>query len=80
MIWQTTTRRAAICPPTCTNYPNSLSYPDLDVEDEDFERLGQDFAETGMETSGPIGAGTGRLMRSRDVVDFAVSWMNENRR
>lgn len=57
-----------------------VSYPDLDVEDEDFDRLGQDFAETGMETSGPIGAGTGRLMRSRDVVDFAVSWMNENRR
>lgn len=57
-----------------------VSYPDLEVEHEDFERLGEDFAETGMETSGPIGAGIGRSMRSRDVVDFAVSWMNENRR
>jgi aminoglycoside 3-N-acetyltransferase len=56
------------------------SYPDLEVEHEDFERLGDDFSVTGMETSGPIGAGTGRLMRSRHVVNFAVSWMNEHRR
>lgn len=56
-----------------------ISYPDLEGEDEDFERLGEDFAGTGLEGSGAIGAGTGRLMRSRDVVDFAVSWMNQNR-
>jgi len=54
-------------------------YPDLEGDDSDFERLGRDFAATGGELSRPVGAGTGRLMRIRDVVDFATEWMNTNR-
>jgi aminoglycoside 3-N-acetyltransferase len=57
-----------------------ISYPDLEDDDSDFERLGQDFAETGREAHGPVGAGSGRLMGVRDVVDYATEWMAANRR
>ena len=36
-------------------------------------------AETGAERRGPIGAGEARLMKARDLVDFAVDWMAEHR-
>jgi aminoglycoside 3-N-acetyltransferase len=55
------------------------SYLDLDDDDSDFERLGEDFARSGAESVGPVGAGIGRLMSSRQVVDFAVGWMRRNR-
>ncbi|CAN5767456.1 AAC(3) family N-acetyltransferase [soil metagenome] len=55
------------------------SYPDLEGDDGDFERIGQGFAGTGREAQGPVGAGTGRLMSCRDVVDHAVRWMEANR-
>ena len=45
----------------------------------DFDRIGEEFARTGLEISGPVGAGTGRLMRARDLVDFATDWMQRNR-
>jgi aminoglycoside 3-N-acetyltransferase len=56
-----------------------VTYPNLVDDDGDFERLGDDFARTGAERTGPVGAGTARLMRARDIVDFATSWMRTNR-
>lgn len=56
-----------------------VSYPDLDVDEGDFDQLGGDFARSGLERSGPVGAGTARLMRSRDLVDFAGGWFSANR-
>lgn len=56
-----------------------VTYECLDDDPSDFEAIGEAFAATGAESSGPVGAGTGRLMRSRDLVDFATSWMNEHR-
>lgn len=56
-----------------------VTAPNLDDDPSDFARIGEAFAATGHERVGPIGAGTGRLMRSRDVVDFAVDWMNAHR-
>lgn len=56
-----------------------VSYPDLDEDESDFELIGDAFAAAGFETHGPVGAGEARLMRSRDLVDFAVDWMNEHR-
>lgn len=57
-----------------------VSYPALDDDDSDFERLGEAFAATGAERSGPVGTGVARLMSARAVVDFAVDWMRTNRR
>ena len=56
-----------------------LEYEGLDYDDDDFEKIGDAFAETGRETRGPVGQATARLMSQRDVVDFAAAWMTENR-
>jgi aminoglycoside 3-N-acetyltransferase len=56
-----------------------VSYPIL-VDDTDvFAAIGDAFALTGQQRSGRVGAGEARLMRSRDVVDFAVGWMRAHR-
>lgn len=52
------------------------SYPD---DESDFEALGDAFAETRLERRGPVGAGTGRLMRSRDIIDFGAGWLKTHR-
>lgn len=56
-----------------------VSHPDLEADDRDFERLGREFSASGGETTGAVGAGTGRLMRQRRVVDYAVTWMEQHR-
>jgi aminoglycoside 3-N-acetyltransferase len=50
------------------------------TDDDDFAALGEAFAETGQEVRGRVGAAVARLMRARDVVDFAVPWLESHRR
>jgi aminoglycoside 3-N-acetyltransferase len=57
-----------------------LTYDCLDDDEADFGTIGEAFADTGLERAGPIGQGTGRLVRAREVVDFATEWMNLHRR
>ena len=53
---------------------------DLDLACDDFEELGISFAKaTGGVRSGQVGAGTGFLMRQRELVDFAVAWLAAHR-
>ena len=56
-----------------------VSYEDIDHDDEDFPALGAAFEATGAAQIGPAGAGTARLMSMRQLVDFAVAWMDEHR-
>jgi aminoglycoside 3-N-acetyltransferase len=56
-----------------------VSYEDLETDDRDFERLGRDFAASGGEADGAVGAGTGRLMRQRQIVDYAITWIDQHR-
>lgn len=56
-----------------------VEYTELDFDDSDFEKLGLEFAATGLEQSGRVGVGTARLMRQRLLVDFAVEWFVRNR-
>lgn len=51
----------------------------IDVSATDFARLGEAFAATGLETQGRVGAAQARLMRARDVVDFAIPWLEAER-
>lgn len=44
-------------------------------EDSDFDRIGIDFAATGLQRSGSVGSGTAHLMRAREIVDFATDWL-----
>lgn len=55
------------------------AYTSLETDEDDFESLGEAFAASGAETIGSVGAGTGRLMSVRAVVDFGVQWMRMNR-
>jgi aminoglycoside 3-N-acetyltransferase len=54
-------------------------YRDIDLDADDFEDLGAAFEETGGVVIGAVGNATARLMRQRDLVDFAVGWMQEHR-
>lgn len=54
-------------------------WEELNLDESDFAALGEDFASAGIESAGPVGAGTGRLMRQRAVVDFAVHWLSGHR-
>jgi aminoglycoside 3-N-acetyltransferase len=55
-------------------------YEEDEIDSSDFEGIGAAFAATGQERQGNAGGGTARLMSQRAVVDFAVEWMNANRR
>lgn len=58
-----------------------VRYQELDYDDDDFPQIGVDFAaETGQERVGPVGCGTGRLFSQRALVDYAVKWLERNRR
>jgi aminoglycoside 3-N-acetyltransferase len=56
-----------------------VTYPDRAGNADDFATLGAAFALTGKERTARVGAGIGRLMRQRDVVDFGVRWLEANR-
>ena len=57
-----------------------VAIQDVDLSSADFDDIGASLAEaTGGIRSGRIGAGIGLLMRQRELVDFAVGWMEANR-
>ena len=58
-----------------------LEIDDLDFDDSDFARLGEDFErDTGAVFVGKVGVASARLMRQRALVDYAASWMERFRR
>lgn len=54
-----------------------VSHHEID-EDNDFEAIGEAFAATGAQRSGPVGAGIAHLMQARAVVDFATGWLRHH--
>lgn len=57
-----------------------LEFPDIDTNDDDFPAIGEAFAATGLQRRGKVGAAESLLMPQRDLVDFAVGWMEQNRK
>ncbi len=55
------------------------AYETLAVDGEDFEAIGRDFESAGLAKSVPLGMGTAKWMSQRDLVDFAVDWIQRNR-
>lgn len=56
-----------------------VDHVSLVTREDDFVQVGEAFAATGGERSGPVAGATGRLMRSRDLIDFAADWMRAHR-
>ena len=56
-----------------------VRYRDIDLDTDDFEELGAAFEERGGVVIGDVGKATARLMKQRELVDFAVQWMQEHR-
>ncbi|MEU4362563.1 AAC(3) family N-acetyltransferase [Promicromonospora sp. NPDC023987] len=57
-----------------------VTWTDLVTGEEDFDRLGAAFEESGAVTVGQVGSAAARLMDQQSLVDFAVGWMSRNRR
>ena len=77
--WHGKSNRAHGAPMLVDGQRQWVVWDDLDGDDEDFGSIGEAFAAAGGERAGPIGAGTGRLCRHREIVDFAVAWMTAHR-
>jgi aminoglycoside 3-N-acetyltransferase len=56
-----------------------LSWEDVMPEAGDFETLGASFDATGRTTAGRVGEADARLMRQRELLEFAVGWLQANR-
>jgi aminoglycoside 3-N-acetyltransferase len=55
------------------------TWQDLDVDDEDFDRIGEALVASGAVSSGPVGVATGHLFGLAEGVAFAARWMSANR-
>jgi aminoglycoside 3-N-acetyltransferase len=57
-----------------------VTYSELDLDDSDFETIGDSFARaTGQVRRGRIAHADAQLVPQRDLVDFAVEWMGAHR-
>ncbi len=55
-------------------------FSDINFDDSDFGKVGADFSdETGLIVSGKVGLAKGQLMPQKQLVDYAVRWMEKNR-
>lgn len=57
-----------------------VAYETLYVDGKDFGEIGEAFERQGRGKEEPLGCGRLRLMRQRELVDFAVEWIGEHRR
>ena len=58
------------------------TFDDVDLDSSDFDRIGEDFLQSDAGNAvrhGKVGLASCQLMPQRDVVDFAVDWLEENR-
>lgn len=57
-----------------------VTFPDIDLNADDFARLGRDFtAESGLVWQGRVAYAAAALMPQRALVDYAVHWLARNR-
>jgi aminoglycoside 3-N-acetyltransferase len=56
-----------------------IQYSDINFNGNDFNSIGMAFEATGKCRKGKIGSAQSILFRQRDLVDFAVHWIEHNR-
>ncbi len=58
-----------------------LVFQDVELDSSDFARIGEQFGSaTGLVKKGKVGGATALLMSQRQLVDFAVRWLEQHRR
>jgi aminoglycoside 3-N-acetyltransferase len=58
-----------------------VEFQDIELDETDFEEIGECFArETGLVCQGRVACATALLMSQRPLVDYAVQWIERNRR
>jgi aminoglycoside 3-N-acetyltransferase len=58
-----------------------MPFDDIDWDDSDFVELGADFArDTGLQRGGKIAQADALLMPQRELIDYAIKWMEQHRR
>ncbi len=57
-----------------------VEFEDVDIDSGDFELLGADFEAAGLAQIGRVAQGDARLMPQRALVDYAMRWIEKNRR
>ncbi len=58
-----------------------VRYKDYSTDDSDFNKIGAAFSEeTGLVRPGRLGYGSAMLLPQRQLVDFAVDWIEKNRK
>ncbi|MGM9935269.1 aminoglycoside N(3)-acetyltransferase [uncultured Clostridium sp.] len=57
-----------------------VTYNTLAVDGEDFEDIGRDFEKDHKVNKALIGNGEIRFMKQREIVDYAVEWIEKNRK
>ena len=79
--WASKRNTTFASPVTIDGQRRWLEVDDLDFDDSDFARLGDDFEhDTEVVLIGKVGAADARLMRQRALVDYAVGWIGRFRR
>ncbi|MFX1378526.1 MAG: aminoglycoside N(3)-acetyltransferase [Promethearchaeota archaeon] len=56
-----------------------VSWEELDLDTDDFERLGSDFESKINYTPGKVGLAETRLLSQREMINFAIEWFEKNR-
>jgi len=55
------------------------TFEDIDLDEDDFPRIGEAYEKAHPVTSGKVGSADCKLFYQKTAVDFAVEWMKENR-
>ena len=56
-----------------------VTFPDFDIDTDDFVAVGAAAGAAGLERTGAVGYGTARLLGQPALVDFATDWFRQNR-
>ncbi len=68
------------CAMLVNNQREWVEWEELDVNSDDFEQLGKDFESKINYTPGKIGMAESRLISIREIVDYGIEWLKENRK
>jgi aminoglycoside 3-N-acetyltransferase len=68
------------CAMLVNNQRKWVEWEELDVDPDDFEKLGEDFESKINYKPSKIGMADSRLISLRAIVDFGVEWLKKNRK